>query len=409
MKIVKIEDLHCDAGWRDFSFLKITTDDGIVGWSEYNEGYGSAGLTAVIRRMAAGLIGQDPRPIERIMTTHLRHHPPGAGRHQPAGDGRDRERAARRQGQGARHSGLRAVRRPGARPPAALLVALRQLPLPQRRDDGRRAGALVRRRGEARQAREGAWLQGAKDQHLPLRSRSAQHAPAGLWPHRRRARAQRRRRDPRGDHRRAGGLPPGRRPRHGHPSRHQLQLQDRGLHQGRAHLRALQSLLARDRFLRSRGAAPDPRPRLDADRLLRIAVRPPPVPAVLREPLDRRVDHRRAVERAGRIPQDLDHGRGLRDQLRAAQFLRPHVDPDERPSVRRHAQLPHHGNRYRRRAVEGRSGHASAGHREWRADRADPAGLGRRHQRGGGEGASAEESRIPREETTWSTSFAATR
>ena len=68
MKIVKIEDLHCDAGWRDFSFLKIVTDDGIVGWSEYNEGYGSAGLTAVIRRMAQGLIGQDPRPIERIMS-----------------------------------------------------------------------------------------------------------------------------------------------------------------------------------------------------------------------------------------------------------------------------------------------------------------------------------------------------
>ena len=41
MKIAKIEDLHCDAGWRDFSFLKITTDDGLVGWSEYNEGDGS--------------------------------------------------------------------------------------------------------------------------------------------------------------------------------------------------------------------------------------------------------------------------------------------------------------------------------------------------------------------------------
>src|SRR5260370_23211790 len=68
MKIAKIEDLHCNAGWRDFSFLKITTDEGLVGWSEYNEGYGSAGLTAVIRRMAQGLIRQDPRPIERIMT-----------------------------------------------------------------------------------------------------------------------------------------------------------------------------------------------------------------------------------------------------------------------------------------------------------------------------------------------------
>src|SRR6185436_18993216 len=68
MKIAKIEDLHCDAGWRDFSFLKITTDDGLVGWSEYNEGYGGAGLTAVIRRMAAGLIGENPRPIERILS-----------------------------------------------------------------------------------------------------------------------------------------------------------------------------------------------------------------------------------------------------------------------------------------------------------------------------------------------------
>ena len=38
MKIARIEDLHCDAGWRDFSFLKVTTDDGLVGWSEYNEG-----------------------------------------------------------------------------------------------------------------------------------------------------------------------------------------------------------------------------------------------------------------------------------------------------------------------------------------------------------------------------------
>ena len=67
MKIVKIEDLHCNAGWRDFSFLKITTDEGLIGWSEYNEGYGSAGLTAVIRRMAQDLIGHDPRPVERIM------------------------------------------------------------------------------------------------------------------------------------------------------------------------------------------------------------------------------------------------------------------------------------------------------------------------------------------------------
>ena len=66
MKIIKIEDLHCDAGWRVNSFLKITTDDGLVGWSEYMEGYGAQGLTGVIRQMGERLIGQDPRPVERI-------------------------------------------------------------------------------------------------------------------------------------------------------------------------------------------------------------------------------------------------------------------------------------------------------------------------------------------------------
>ena len=69
MQIVAIEDFHCDAGWRVWSFLKITTDDGVIGWSEYNESYGSKGLTAVIKKLAEGLIGMDPRPVERISDT----------------------------------------------------------------------------------------------------------------------------------------------------------------------------------------------------------------------------------------------------------------------------------------------------------------------------------------------------
>ena len=66
MKITKIQDLHADAGWRVFSFLKIETDAGIVGYSEYNESYGSKGLTAVILKLAETLIGEDPRPVEKI-------------------------------------------------------------------------------------------------------------------------------------------------------------------------------------------------------------------------------------------------------------------------------------------------------------------------------------------------------
>ena len=48
MKIKKYEIKHCNAGWRDFSFLKITTDEGISGISEYNECYGSPGLSIII-------------------------------------------------------------------------------------------------------------------------------------------------------------------------------------------------------------------------------------------------------------------------------------------------------------------------------------------------------------------------
>ena len=39
MKITGCEMLHCDAGWRDFSFLKVMTDEGVTGISEYNECY----------------------------------------------------------------------------------------------------------------------------------------------------------------------------------------------------------------------------------------------------------------------------------------------------------------------------------------------------------------------------------
>jgi galactonate dehydratase len=66
MRIAKIEDLHCNAGWRDFSFLKITTDDGLVGWSEFMENFGAEGLSGVIGRLGERLIGMDPRPVEKI-------------------------------------------------------------------------------------------------------------------------------------------------------------------------------------------------------------------------------------------------------------------------------------------------------------------------------------------------------
>src|SRR4051812_22085697 len=68
MKIVKIEDVHAASGLGYFSFLKMTTDDGLVGWAEFNEGSGSKALSAVIRAVGEQLIGRDPLPVQRIVT-----------------------------------------------------------------------------------------------------------------------------------------------------------------------------------------------------------------------------------------------------------------------------------------------------------------------------------------------------
>ena len=69
MKVTTVETMRADAGWRMFSFLKITTDTGITGWSEYNESFGSPGLSGVIEALAPLVVGQDPRRSELVVAS----------------------------------------------------------------------------------------------------------------------------------------------------------------------------------------------------------------------------------------------------------------------------------------------------------------------------------------------------
>jgi len=79
MKIVKLEDFHADGGWDTYSFLKITTDEGLVGWSEFNESR-RRGMMAVIQGLGATLIGQDPTAIARIEAAlHATSRPTAGG------------------------------------------------------------------------------------------------------------------------------------------------------------------------------------------------------------------------------------------------------------------------------------------------------------------------------------------
>ncbi len=67
MKVVSLETLFCDAGWRPWIFLKARTDDGLTGWSEVTDSHGSPrGIAGVVEDLALLVVGRDPRPVERI-------------------------------------------------------------------------------------------------------------------------------------------------------------------------------------------------------------------------------------------------------------------------------------------------------------------------------------------------------
>jgi galactonate dehydratase len=392
MKIVKVEDLHCDAGWRVNSFLKITTDEGIVGWAEYMEGYGAQGLTAVILKLAERLLGQDPRPVERhsaFLYAATRQAPGGLNSQAIAaienalvdikakalgipvyemlgGPVRDRLRLYWS------HCGTYRVRYAdrikewtGADPVRSL-------------DDLVRLGEEVARRG----------FKGLKTNVIRFDGARPQiHGPG---------------------FNQAPGYP-------------ELNIDSRIVNAATRQLEALR-----------RGAGPDVGLHLDLNfnyktegyiRLARalepldltwleIDTYDPAALALIRrsarlpiascESLYGRRQYRPFfehqavdvaiidVERHPRSPQDRGDGRRLRDQCRAAQFQRPSRQSDERASVRRDPQFPDHGDRHRRREMEGRHRHRAAGHRGRRSRIAEGPGLGRRRRRGVRAGASAE-------------------
>jgi L-alanine-DL-glutamate epimerase-like enolase superfamily enzyme len=78
-KATSLEILACDAGWRNYHFVKVTTEDGIVGWSEFDEGFGSPGVGAAIQRLSARVVGQNVFQHERIFAELFAATRPAAG------------------------------------------------------------------------------------------------------------------------------------------------------------------------------------------------------------------------------------------------------------------------------------------------------------------------------------------
>ena len=78
-RIAEVKTLSCSASWRNYYFVKITTEDGTVGWSEFDEGFGSPGVGAVINQLSAKVVGQSVMNHERIREEPFGMTRPGAG------------------------------------------------------------------------------------------------------------------------------------------------------------------------------------------------------------------------------------------------------------------------------------------------------------------------------------------
>ena len=70
-KIIELKTLSCSASWRNYYFVKVTTADGVVGWSEFDEGFGSPGVGAVIAQLAAATEAYEVNVVYHNVDGHL--------------------------------------------------------------------------------------------------------------------------------------------------------------------------------------------------------------------------------------------------------------------------------------------------------------------------------------------------
>jgi galactonate dehydratase len=63
VKITRLETLHVDGGWTVISYLKVETDAGLTGWSEFS---GREAVSGVIAAMESRVLGKDPRNLNGL-------------------------------------------------------------------------------------------------------------------------------------------------------------------------------------------------------------------------------------------------------------------------------------------------------------------------------------------------------
>src|SRR5229473_4967259 len=265
MKVTRLETLRCGAGWRNYNFLKLSTDEGIVGWSEFDEGFGSPGVGTVIEQLA-------PRVVGRPVSAHEHVHAELYCATRPAAGGVVTE------AMGAIENALLDAKAKALGVPCYELL-----------------GGKLRDRIRLYWSHCATWrinhpafykppitdLDGVKAIGREVREKGFGALKTNLFAYQ-------------------DGKPQGWRPGFGRPFYPELNVDKNVLRNLRMHLEALDD-----------GAGPD----ID---LLRDAVRAARVPAVFARAGDGRGHHRHGVERGVAIDEDRRRGRGARGERRAA-------------------------------------------------------------------------------------------
>src|SRR5690348_6587642 len=73
MRITRVQAFLCDAGWRPWTFVKVDTDDGLVGWGECSDSRNPHGVAGSVRDLEGLLLGEDARAVQRLYWDMLRN------------------------------------------------------------------------------------------------------------------------------------------------------------------------------------------------------------------------------------------------------------------------------------------------------------------------------------------------
>ena len=88
MRIVSIEPLQCSNGWSPWTFVRVETDTGLVGYGECSDWQMPRALAGGVRDLASDIIGEDPRRVGALaadMAFRIRQNVGGVARKSLAG------------------------------------------------------------------------------------------------------------------------------------------------------------------------------------------------------------------------------------------------------------------------------------------------------------------------------------